>query len=183
MLHLPEAHSEENWRCNMARAGTLADTRAGGQIRTASGINIVLGIWLIIAAFSVAESQEAYWNDLIVGILVLVLAATRLSRPTEGTKPASWVNAAIGVWLIAAPFILGYETDQEMWNDIIVGVLVLVFAAWSASLPRESDLRTAENRATDVRGTDTRGTTGTTRSGQTSESAGASTRRRDRDRT
>src|SRR5690606_38736358 len=123
----------------MARADTMPNARAGGQIRTASAINLVLGIWLIIAAFTIAVSEEAYWNDLIVGIIVLILAATRLSRPTEGTKPASWVNAAIGVWLIAAPFILSYETDQEMWNDIIVGVLVLVFAVWSASLTREGD--------------------------------------------
>lgn len=123
----------------MARADTVATTRAGGQIRTASGINVVLGVWLIVAAFAVAVSQEAYWNDLLVGIIVLVLAAARLSKPTEGTKPASWVNAAIGVWLIAAPFILGYEVDREMWNDVIVGILVLLFAAWSASMPREAD--------------------------------------------
>ncbi|HEX6995355.1 MAG TPA: SPW repeat protein [Gammaproteobacteria bacterium] len=123
----------------MARADTLPSTRAGGQIRIASAINVLLGIWLIIAAFTLAVSEEAYWNDLIVGIVVLILAATRLSRPTEGTKPASWVNAAIGVWLIAAPFILSYERDQEMWNDIIVGVLLLIFAGWSAALPRERD--------------------------------------------
>jgi len=147
----------------MARAGT-ATAPAVGQIRTASGINVVLGLWLIIAAFVVAVSEEAYWNDLLVGIVVLILAATRLSKPIEGTKPASWVNAAIGVWLIAAPFILGYTADQEMWNDIIVGVLILVFGAWSASLPREADLRRA-------------GTTGTTTSDTT---VTGNARRRDR---
>lgn len=135
----------------------------------ASGINVLLGIWLIIAAFTIAQSQEAYWNDLLVGIVVLILALTRLSRPTEGTKPASWVNAAIGVWLIAAPFILSYDYDQEMWNDVIVGALVLIFAAWSAVLPRARD----DAHATDTPGTTTaanatrhgtvrRGATGTT---------------------
>jgi hypothetical protein len=123
----------------MARADTMTTARSGGQIRTASAINLLLGLWLIIAAFTVAVSEEAYWNDLIVGIVVLILAGTRLSKPTEGTKPASWVNAAIGVWLIAAPFILSYEAGQEMWNDVIVGALLLIFAGWSASLPRESE--------------------------------------------
>jgi|GEM_PF-966329 len=134
----------------MARADTLPSTRAGGQIRTASAINLLLGIWLIISAFTLAVSEEAYWNDLIVGIVVLILAATRLSRPTEGTKPAGWVNAAIGVWLIAAPFILSYQRDQEMWNDIIVGALLLIFAGWSASLPRERDMLDAGTRTTDT---------------------------------
>jgi hypothetical protein len=144
----------------MARADTMTTTRSGGQIRTASAINLILGLWLIIAAFTVAVSEEAYWNDLIVGIVVLILAGTRLSKPTEGTKPASWVNAAIGVWLIAAPFILSYATDQEMWNDIIVGALLLIFAGWSASLPRERDrLHTTTDTTLPPSGTVRRDTT------------------------
>jgi len=156
----------------MARADTLPSARAGGQIRIASAINLLLGIWLIIAAFTITVSEEAYWNDLIVGIIVLILAETRLSRPTEGTKPASWVNAAIGVWLIAAPFILSYTADQEMWNDIIVGALLLIFAGWSASLPRERDT---------VAGTRT--TTDTTMHRDTSVPPGGTTRRGDVDTT
>jgi SPW repeat len=133
----------------MAHAHTMTSVRAGGQIRVASAINLILGLWLIIAAFSVAVSEAAYWNDLLVGIAVLILAGTRLSRPTEGTKPASWVNAAIGVWLIVAPFILRYQAAEEMWNDIIVGALLLIFAGWSASLPRERDkVHTRSTRTT-----------------------------------
>ena len=161
----------------MARADTMPSARAGGQIRTASAINLLLGIWLIIAAFTITVSREAYWNDLIVGIIVLILAATRLSRPTEGTKPASWVNAAIGVWLIAAPFILSYESDQEMWNDIIVGALVLIFAGWSASLPREGDTL-ASSRTTGTVHRDTTDTTGTTRRDTDPTAPPGGTRRR-----
>jgi hypothetical protein len=122
----------------MARADTVSPPRAESQLRTVSAINVVLGVWLIVAAFTIAVSQQAYWNELLVGIIVLILAATRVTKPTEGTKPASWVNSAIGVWLIAAPFILSYSANREMWNDVIVGVLVLIFAAWGASLPRET---------------------------------------------
>jgi len=159
----------------------MPSARAGGQIRTASAINLVLGIWLIIAAFTIAVSEEAYWNDLIVGIIVLILAATRLSRPTEGTKPASWVNAAIGVWLIAAPFILSYTNDREMWNDIIVGALLLIFAGWSASLPRERDT-VAGRRTTDTMHRDTAvPPSGTTR--DTTVPPGSTARRGDVDTT
>jgi hypothetical protein len=109
---------------------------AAGQIRMASGFNIVLGIWLIIAPFLLAVSQAAMWNDITVGVLVLLLTGTRVSKPTVGTKSASWTNAAIGLWLILAPFILGYGNTAAMWNDVIVGFLVLVCGAWSAALPR-----------------------------------------------
>ena len=34
-----------------------------------------------------------------------------------------------GIWLILAPFILGYASLQvAMWNDILLGVLVLALA-------------------------------------------------------
>lgn len=154
----------------MARADTMTSAHAGGQVRTASGVNVLLGVWLIIAAFAIAVSQQAYWNDLIVGILVLILGVTRLSKPTEGTKPAGWTNAAIGIWLIAAPFILNYPTAREMWNDIIVGALVLIFGAWSASMPRERDAVRATEGRTVTHGTtygDTTARPGTTTTGTT----------------
>lgn len=160
----------------MAHASTTVNESAGGQIRTASGINAILGAWLIVAAFVVAESQSAYWNDLVVGILVLILAATRLSKPTAGTKPASWTNAGIGVWLIAAPFVLGYVADGERWNDIIVGILLLAFGAWSASLPRTADLSRTNVDRTGTTTTRTR----TEPRDRTVTGTGADTRSKDR---
>lgn len=43
-----------------------------------------------------------------------------------------WLNVILGIWLIVAPFVLGYSTlTNAMWNDIIVGVLVAVIAFFS----------------------------------------------------
>ena len=45
-----------------------------------------------------------------------------------------WINAVVGVWLILAPFILGYTAIvAALWNDIIVGVVVIVLATWAAT--------------------------------------------------
>ena len=123
----------------MAYAETTPTTHdARGKIHTASGINLALGIWLIIAPFILATSGSAYWNDIVVGILVAILAGTRLAKPTASTKSLSWTNAGIGVWLLIAPFALTYATEAAVWNDIIVGVLLIIFGAWSAQLPREA---------------------------------------------
>lgn len=134
----------------MANAATVGTMPADGQIRTASGLNVILGIWLIISAFVLAATAAAFWNSLLVGIFVLILAATRMSRPTVSTKPLGWTNAVVGIWLILAPFVLGYVTQAATWNSIAVGVLLLVFAAWSASLPRTMPTtgRTATTRTT-----------------------------------
>jgi len=50
-------------------------------------------------------------------------------------------NILLGIWLILSPFILGYSSSSAIWNSIIVGFLVMVFAYISnleTSLPGES---------------------------------------------
>jgi hypothetical protein len=118
-------------------------------VRWTSGVNVVAGLWLIIAPFVLGydQIQAALWNDVLVGIVVAGLAVARLARPLMSPS-LSWINAVLGLWLILAPFVLGYGGAVEvealatagpvggaqaaMWNDIIVGVIVLVLGAWSA---------------------------------------------------
>jgi hypothetical protein len=114
-------------------ATTLQQTKT--TIQTLSGLDIVAGVWLIIAPFVLGYSvvPAALWNDLLVGLAIIVLSATRTAG--EGYRMAwpSWTNVALGVWLILAPFILGYSTiTAALWNDIILGVIVGGLALWSA---------------------------------------------------
>lgn len=38
-----------------------------------------------------------------------------------------WLGIVFGIWLIIAPFVLGYSNVvNAMWNDIILGILVAV---------------------------------------------------------
>ena len=106
-----------------------------GQVAFASGINAIAGIWLIVAPFLLDysdESDNALWNDIVVGAAILVIAAIRVFGAYRAAA-LSWLNVALGVWLILAPFIVDYsEHDTPLWNDIIVGAIVVVFGIWSA---------------------------------------------------
>lgn len=110
-----------------------ATTTPTSQVKTASGIDLLLGIWLILAPFILLYDNVApFWNDIIIGILIACLAGYRLARPVR-TAGASWTNVGIGVWLVIAPWILNYAmTPEATWNDIIVGLIVVVCASWSA---------------------------------------------------
>ena len=47
--------------------------------------------------------------------------------PVRTVKRMSGTNAGIGVWLVLAPFILGYSALQgPLWNDLTCGVLIAV---------------------------------------------------------
>ena len=105
-----------------------------GQVVVASGINLILGLWLIIAPFVLGFTAHTHseWNTIIVGILVATIAAIRIWGG-RGASWLSWINAGLALWLIVSPWIYGNsDVSAILWNDIIVGVVVLVLSAWSA---------------------------------------------------
>ena len=97
------------------------------QSRTMSIINIVFGVWLIIAPFILSyDKSVAYWNEVITGAIVVVLGAIRLLAPHMNW--ASWVSGLAGIWLILSPFFFGYSSAVAYWNQIIFGILVAIVA-------------------------------------------------------
>jgi hypothetical protein len=103
-------------------------------VKTASGLNVVAGIGLILAPFVLGytEIRNALWNDVIVGLIVVAIATYRVAYPLRNAE-LSWVNALLGLWLIVAPFILNYDIFlTPLWNDVILGILVAGLALWSA---------------------------------------------------
>lgn len=51
----------------------------------------------------------------------------------EKKRIPSDLNVVLGLWLVAAPFLLGYAFfAPAMWNSIVVGVAVAAMAAWRA---------------------------------------------------
>ena len=44
-----------------------------------------------------------------------------------------WITLAIGLWLIAAPFVVGYsDTFPATANDVALGVLISASSVWMA---------------------------------------------------
>src|SRR5690606_31165547 len=107
----PSWESVSNRRCDMATITATASERQRGRVKTVNGIILALGVWLVLAPFLYANTNEAFWNDLLMGVLVGILAGARLSRPGASTKAASWLIAVIGAWLVIAPFVLDYVSE------------------------------------------------------------------------
>lgn len=112
-----------------------------------SALIALLGGWLIVEAvlFDIVLTQ--FWNDVLVGVLLLAIGAYNYSRRADektGSIAAATFAALLGLWLIAAPFVLGADAgttetvnDFAFWNDIVAGVLALVLGAYSAYEARE----------------------------------------------
>lgn len=104
--------------------------------KTFGWVTAVAGVWEILAPFIIGYSAVtgAMVNAIILGILLLGLGLWTARAQGAGTVQAlSWIDAVLGLWLILAPFIVGYSGSVgPVVNDIIVGAVVLVVEVWGA---------------------------------------------------
>jgi hypothetical protein len=105
------------------------------QIRLASGLNIVAGLWLIISpyGFGFHLLNPPFWNSVVVGCLVAVFATLRLVFPFRFPE-ISWINVLLGGYLVISPFLFGFaDIAAALWNCVGVGIFFILMAAWSAA--------------------------------------------------
>ena len=113
--------------------------QSGTTVRTMGGLDILAGVWLIIAPFlfNYSANGGSIVSDVVVGILVLFLAGVQVVGDNYRLSWPSWINTLLGIWLIVAPFALGYPSGSAaIWNDVVLGivvVLVSIIGAFSAS--------------------------------------------------
>lgn len=97
----------------------------------------ILGIWLIISPWVVgfAGQEAAFWNTLITGIVILLVA---LGAARSASSSTSWLNVALGIWLIVSPWVVGYSfLEAATANDVVLGVIVGLLAL-TASLAKSA---------------------------------------------
>lgn len=103
-------------------------------------VNLILGIWLFLSPwFGIGVTETAAWNSWIFGAVIAVMAGWALANPQVWEE---WVNLVVGIWVLIAPFVLGFtELEGAMWNHIIVGLIVAADAAWA--MAQRPEQRTA----------------------------------------
>ena len=100
----------------------------------AAWINVLLGIWVIISPFVLgfASIPQAMWNNVGAGIVVAALALTQTGSPRQSGW--SWANVILGAWLIISPFALAFATTTAVWNNVILGIIILIVGLTNAAV-------------------------------------------------
>jgi len=96
-------------------------------------VNVLLGIALFISPWALGYSTEssAALNAHVIGavIAVMALAALFAFRVWE-----EWISAALGAWLIVAPWVLNFSGHAvAMRTSVVIGIAAIVLALWSAN--------------------------------------------------
>src|SRR5437016_6653949 len=101
-------------------------------------VNAVLGVWLIGApwAFAFQAETAAVANSVVIGLALLAspLAAIVLQRVWE-----EWVELALGLWLIASSWVLGFSAVSTARTLTIgTGIVVAALAVWVLLVDRDN---------------------------------------------
>jgi SPW repeat len=93
-------------------------------------VGMALGVLIGFSPWFTGQQGDAIvsWNAVIVGALVLALAAMELAGLQRWEEVCEIV---CGLWLIASPFMFGYiGTGTLGYWHLVLGVLVVLLAAW-----------------------------------------------------
>jgi hypothetical protein len=95
------------------------------QVTTASGLNIIAGLWLIISPFVLGYSSltAATWGSIIVGIIIAAIAAVRAFCPGEMVW-LSWVNVVLGS---------GWSSRRSFSGSPVTPGCYITTSSWASS--------------------------------------------------
>jgi hypothetical protein len=107
------------------------------HVQTASGLNLLAGMWLIASGVAAHAHAPMLTNNVLCGVVVCVLAAPRVC----GAYDQGWlsrVNAVTGLWVVVAPWaVMGPRTvGGIVTSNLVTGGLVTALGCWSAGATR-----------------------------------------------
>ena len=99
--------------------------------------SFALGLWLAVSPWfaDYAGHDAATANAAVCGLALALVAHFGFSCEQVGCE---WLNLGVGLWLLAAPFILGFAANHvAAVNAIAVGAFIALLSAWALELDRE----------------------------------------------
>jgi hypothetical protein len=78
--------------------------------------------------------QSFVWNHILAGMILMFTGAqAALTRDAHTARTMDWISVVAGLWLTLATFLLRDLTiTAGWWNDLIVGVIVVILGVWDA---------------------------------------------------
>jgi hypothetical protein len=94
-------------------------------------ICMLAGLWLWVSPFILhfELGSDASSNASVVGIVIGSLSMMAIATQQAWEE---WTNVVLGIWLIASPWLLGFNHQPVVTNNMmIVGAVVVLFSLLS----------------------------------------------------
>ena len=106
-------------------AATTEDRKPQDWANLVLAVILFISPWVIGFVGDVMPTRNAW----IVAAVLALVASAALSAFAEWEE---WVNLVLGVWLMAAPWVLGFTGNfNAFWTHTVLGVLTAAVSAWA----------------------------------------------------
>ena len=91
-------------------------------------VNLLLGTILFFSPwlFSLSAGAPRQITSTI-GLFIAVLSVAALAAFAVWEE---WLNLIAGLWLVVAPWLLGFEDSNAVMVDVVIGIVVVVLATF-----------------------------------------------------
>lgn len=121
---------------------TNAPTSTDRSLRTAGGVVLAVGAWLVVAWLVLGYMDLGYAaaDNIIIGVLLAGLGFVAVRDP-EPARAVWTASAILGVLLVLSPFAfrfgpVGARAVAPYANTVLCGVLVFLVSAWASRRTR-----------------------------------------------
>lgn len=94
-------------------------------------LNALIGIAVMCSPWALGFQDDNVMmaNAVIVGLALIAAAMGAIFVPRAWEE---WTEGALGLWLIASPWVLGFSMHRNgMATAVLAGVVVVVLALWT----------------------------------------------------
>lgn len=100
-------------------------------------VNAVMGVWLVLSPWALGFSGEtaAMSNAVVVGVALIAAALGAIFVPQAWEE---WTEAALGLWLLASPWVLGFSgLENALMAAVASGIVIALLALWTLSTDKD----------------------------------------------
>jgi len=109
----------------MSTEEALWESGRGARARYAT---MVLGVWLFMSGLIWHHLAVVGSLDWVLGLVVIAASILALRRPAF-----HWAVVGIGLWLLIQSAVLPHVQETTVWNERVVGVLLIALGAFPGS--------------------------------------------------
>lgn len=96
-------------------------------------LNFLLGVALFFSPWVLGfqSEQTPAWNAYVFGAIIAVVALAAMFAFHDWEE---WISAALGAWVIIAPWVLGFSHNASaLTAHVLIGIATVVLALWSSA--------------------------------------------------
>ena len=118
------------------------DTLDTDTMKWVSAIVALAGLGLVAYPFMFEATEAAFWNDVLVGAAIFVLAAynfMRLSRDRLANVGVASLAALLGLWALVSPAVIEMGSDELATTTAAGGLIAAALSAYNAYANSKAD--------------------------------------------